>query len=293
MADKSTVRNWKLWTGLAGIAGARAVFLWLNSSLPRLALFWLFGLLLGFVLQRSRFCFVSAISNCVLFRETKLLEGVLGGLFIATIGFAFVMHRMVPDPSSGVFPITAVVSPFGWHLALGGTMFGFGMLLAGGCIVGNMYRIGEGGLPALAAFLGVMLGMGALQFTWPWWRGYIEGLPHIWLPAQLGWFGAVGLTLLVIAVLFIVVRALRAKAPLAPRTAPPTLAGTFARMADSFLGKAWPLVLGGVLLALINVLMFQVVDRPWTVTGELMSWAQGLFNIIHLPPPPFDAVPGT
>jgi uncharacterized protein len=286
-------RNWKLWAGLSGIAGALAVFSWLNSSFPRLALFWLFGLALGFVLQRSRVCFVSAVSNCVLFRDTRLLEGILGGLFIATAGFAFIMYRLVPDPSSGAIPLAAIISPFGWHLALGGVMFGFGMLLAGGCIVGNLYRIGEGGLPALTAFLGVLLGMGALQFTWPWWRGYIGSLPHIWLPAEIGWPGAVALTLAVILLLFIVVRAMRVKNPPSPGSTPVSLAGIFTRTRGALLGRAWPLALGGIVLALINVLMFAVVDRPWTVTGELMSWSQGLFNLIRLPPPPFDAVPGT
>jgi hypothetical protein len=287
-------QNWKLWAGVAGIAGALAVFLWLDGSMPRLALFWLFGLALGFVLQRSRFCFVSAVSNCVLFRDTRLLEGVLGGLFVATIGFAFVMYRLVPDPSSGAIPITAIVSPFGWHLALGGVMFGFGMLLAGGCIVGNLYRIGEGGLSAVIAFLGVLIGMGALQFTWPWWRVYIGTLSPVWLPAKLGWIGAITLTLAVIALLFIVVRMIRGKIPPhVPLAERPVLPAMFARIGENFLGKAWPLALGGVVLAVINVMMFQTVDRPWTVTGELMSRAQGIFNLIRLPPPPFDAVPGT
>jgi uncharacterized protein len=295
MAEKKPprFRRWKPWAGLSGIAGALAVFSWLNSSFPRLALFWLFGLALGFVLQRSRFCFVSAVSNCVLFRDTRLLEGILGGLFIATVGFAFIMYRLVPDPSSGVIPLAAIISPFGWHLALGGVMFGFGMLLAGGCIVGNLYRIGEGGLPALTAFVGVLVGMGALQFTWSWWREYIGSLPHVWLPAEIGWPGAVALTLAVILLLFIAVRALRVKNPPSPRNTPVSLAGIFSRISGSLLGKAWPLALGGIVLALINVLMFAVVDRPWTVTGELMSWSQGLFNLIRLPPPPFDAVPGT
>jgi hypothetical protein len=166
--------GWKTCAAILGCAGAVAVFLWLNTSLPRLALFWVFGLALGFVLQRSRFCFVSAVSNCFVFKDTRLLEGIMGGLFIATIGFAAIM-RGIP---AGTIPDGAVVTPFGWHLLLGGVMFGLGMMLSGGCIVGNLYRIGEGALASVVAFIGILAGMGMLQFNWPWWwNGYISKLP--------------------------------------------------------------------------------------------------------------------
>jgi len=116
MAEKKL--NWRPWLGAAAIAGVLGVFLWLNAGYPRLALFWVFGLALGFVLQRSRFCFVSAVSNCVLFRDTRLLEGILGGLFVAVIGFAAVMYPQMPEPGPGFLRNSALmVSPFGWHLA--------------------------------------------------------------------------------------------------------------------------------------------------------------------------------
>jgi len=288
--------NWKLWAAVLALGMVLAVFFWLNATMPRLALFWIFGLALGFILQRSRFCFVSAVSNCFLFRDTRLLQGILGGLFIATLGFVFIMYRMVPDPTTGNIPLTAIISPFGWHLALGGLLFGSGMMLSGGCITGNLYRIGEGGLSALVAFFGIILGMGALQFTWPWWwENYISTLPAIWLPAKVGWVGAVAITLLVIILLFIIVRRIRAKTPATDHT--PT---SDARLSARFIGvvkllftKAWPLTLGGVVLGIMNVLLFQAAGRPWTVTGEIMSWAQGCFTFVGLPPPAFDAVPGT
>jgi uncharacterized membrane protein YedE/YeeE len=286
-------RSWKFWASLSGIAGAVAVFVWLNGSMPRLALFWLFGIILGVVLQRSRFCFVSAVSNCFLFRDTRLLEGVLGGLFVATVGFTFIMFRSVPDPSTGTLPIGAILAPVGWHLVLGGVIFGFGMLLAGGCIIGNMFRIGEGGIPAIVAFLGIMLGMGALQFTWPWWwNNYISHLSSLWLPAEIGWFWAVALTLGVIIILLILVRRMRYRqAP--QQCAGETIPRRIARTAKELLTKGWPLALGGVVLGAINIVLYLSLDRPWTVTGELMTWSQGLFTAIHLPPPAFTAVPGT
>jgi len=288
--------NWKPWAAALAIAGVFAVFFWLNASLPRLAIFWIFGLALGFILQRSRFCFVSAISNSFLFRDTRLLEGILGGLFIATIGFAFIMYQISPHPTDNNIPFAAIVSPFGWHLALGGLLFGCGMMLGGGCIVGNLHRIGEGSLSAVVAFLGILLGMGALQFTWPWWwQNYIGTLSPVWLPAKIGWWGAIILTLLVITVLFVIVRRVKAKMPVvvSHHAQNTRLSTKFINISRAIFCKAWPLALGGIVLGIVNVLLFRVADRPLTVTGETMSWAQGLFTLVQLPPPAFDSVPGT
>jgi hypothetical protein len=105
-------RNYKLWAGLAALAGAAWAFFALKTGTPRLALFWIFGLAFGFVIQRSRFCFVSAISNFFLFKGRGLLAGILSGLFIATIGFTVIMYRQIPDPSSSI-PAAAYVAPFG------------------------------------------------------------------------------------------------------------------------------------------------------------------------------------
>lgn len=288
--------RWKLGAAVAGLLGVAAVFTWLNTSFSRLALFWLFGLAIGFVLQRARFCFVSAVSNCFLFRDTRLLEGVMAGLFIATIGFSAIMYQMMPEPGPGFIRSGALVTPFGWHLLLGGVMFGFGMLLAGGCIVGNLYKIGEGAVSAVVAFVGILAGMGILQFTWPWWwNNYIGKQSAIWLPAEIGWPGAIGLTLGIIVILYLILRLVRGKGQPKPVLAAARLpwSSKLAGFGRAIFKQAWPLALGGVILGLLNVAMYLAVDRPWTITGEVMSWAQGLFNLVHIPPPPLEAVPGT
>ncbi len=297
ISDNSWWRNWKLWVAIAVVTGVLIVFLGLNASVPRLALFWLFGLGIGYVLQRSRFCFVSAISNFFLFRDTRLLEGILGGIFVATIGFAFIMYAIMPDPGPGFIRTGVLAAPFGWHLLLGGVMFGFGMLLAGGCIVGNLYRIGEGAVTAVVAFIGILAGMSLLQYSWPWWwQNYISKQSAFWLPASLGWTGAIATTLLVLIVLFVIVRAMRAKnvsVPLPMTTEAIAWPSRLARFGRSAFTAVWPLALGGVILGLINISMYWILDRPLSITGEVMHWTENLLNAVHLPPPPVVAVPGT
>jgi uncharacterized membrane protein YedE/YeeE len=41
---------------------------------------------------------------------------------------------------------------------IGGLIFGFGMILAGGCVAGILFRIGEGQLSSVIGFIGLMSG---------------------------------------------------------------------------------------------------------------------------------------
>ncbi len=286
---KRRALNWKPWAGLAALAGAVLVFFLLRPAYPRLALFWVFGLLFGYVLQRSRFCFVSAVSNFAFLRDTRLIEGILGGLALMTVGFAFIMHAEVPDPASGAIPATAFVAPFGWHLVLAGVLFGVGMLLAGGCILSNLYRVGEGAVASLVAFVGILAGFAILQHNYPWWWShYISARPQVWLPASLGWPGAVAVTLAVLALAYLAVRHFRAPQP--AKTARPF---AFRAGLRALFTKAWPLALGGLLLAALNVLLYWQTQRPWGISGEVMRWAQLVQASVHLPAPPTTTVPGT
>jgi uncharacterized membrane protein YedE/YeeE len=288
--------NYKLWTGLAAISGATWAFFALKADTPRLALFWIFGLAFGFIIQRSRFCFVSAISNLFLFKDGGLLKGILSGLFLATIGFTVIMYRQVPVPSSGI-PITAYVAPFGWHLVLAGLIFGLGMMLAGGCILGTLYRIGEGAVASLVALLGIIIGMGVLQHNWQWWwNSYISHLPNVWLPAHIGWIAAVAVTLLFILLLFVAIMSKSnpsavemAKPPRADQSPAVRLRGC----TKSVFVKGWPLATGGVILGIGNIFLYQTAERPWGLTGEVMRWTQNIMDLVHIPAPPVGNVPGT
>jgi len=289
--------NWKLWAGLIAVTGAVAVYISLKIGTPRLALFWVFGLAFGFIVQRSRFCFVSAISNFFLFKDGRLLKGILGGLAVATIGFTIIMYRQIADPASGI-PATAYIAPFGWHLVLAGAIFGLGMMLAGGCIMSTLYRIGEGAVASLVALLGIIIGMGVLQHNWPWWwDNYISHLPNVWLPAHIGWIAAIVLTLAAIALLYWLVATRSNRGSVAPKTDSKvksiSLKSKFASLGKGFFVSGWPLALGGVILGIGNILLYQTAERPWGLTGEVMRWTQNVLDAIHLSAPPVGTVPGS
>ncbi|SVE14977.1 uncharacterized protein METZ01_LOCUS467831, partial [marine metagenome] len=116
------------------ILGAGIVAVIMSRTEAILAPLWLLGIMAGFTLQRSRFCFASAFRDLFLFGNSRIMKGIIVGLGIATFGFAIIMYNEVPFPSFGVIPQQANVLPVGISTVTAGLMFGFGMVISGGCV---------------------------------------------------------------------------------------------------------------------------------------------------------------
>jgi uncharacterized membrane protein YedE/YeeE len=294
--------NWRIWFGIILLIAVVFIFFSLNPGYPRLAIFWIFGLIFGFVLQRSQFCFVSGFSNFYIFRYGQMLKGILVGIAIAAVGFVVIMYQQIPDPSTGSIPATAHVAPLGWHLVLAGVIFGVGMILAGNCIVSTLFRIGEGAITALVSLLGILVGMAFLLHTWDWWwPNYISQLPRVWLPQLIGWPGAVLLTLAVLGSFYILLCFLeKRRNPIGltsneihvdlPKVG---LKNRLVKNTRNIFKSYWPVMLGGITLAMINIVEYSVLGRPWGITGEISSWSTGMLNLLGLPPPQVITVPGS
>jgi uncharacterized membrane protein YedE/YeeE len=172
--------------GITAAAAAFIILVAMAASDRLLAVFWLFGLAFGFVLQRSRFCFASAFRDLFLLGDARMMKGVLAGLAVATAGFTVLMARLLPEVGFGSLPPGATVLPLGIHTLLGGVLFGIGMVLAGGCTSGSLYRAGEGYVGSMVALLGIILGLEISSHTWNWWwEMHISRAPLIWFPERL------------------------------------------------------------------------------------------------------------
>jgi hypothetical protein len=268
--------------GLGAAAAACIILFGVASSDRLVAVYWLFGLAFGFVLQRSRFCFASAFRDLFLLGDARVMKGILAGLAVATAGFALLMARMVPDTGFGGLPPGATVLPLGLHTLVGGVLFGIGMVLAGGCTSGSLYRAGEGYVGSMVALLGIMLGLEISSHTWNWWwQTLISQAPLIWLPARLGYLGGTLATLGGLLVLFLGVSwwEWRASIMLPPKresAAPPTSFGEYLRVLGYMIFvKGWPVVVGGVALGTLNAFLY-TYRHPWGVVAGLGIWADKL-----------------
>ena len=111
------------------------------------------GLTAGFLMHRSDFCLAGAFRDVFLFNSYKRIRPLV--LLITLSALLFELCRL-----TGVLP----TYPFLWFAPpagvniFGGMVFGLGMVLAGGCVVGVLYKMGSGNLMALVAFLGLLVG---------------------------------------------------------------------------------------------------------------------------------------
>lgn len=107
------------------------------------------GLAYGVCLQWGRFCFASAWRDFIAVRVTRMAVGLM---------MAFVMLSI----SITIMEITGYSTfhamPFGVHELVGGILFGIGMVLAGGCATGTLYKFGEGSFVSATALFGMVFG---------------------------------------------------------------------------------------------------------------------------------------
>jgi uncharacterized protein len=256
------------------------------------AALWGLGLAAGFTLQRSRFCFASAFRDLFLFGSARIMKAILLGLAIATVGFAAIMRAAVPFPGIDLLPPQAHVLPVGTSTVLGGVLFGYGMVLSGGCVSGSLYRAAEGYVASWVSLAGVVVGLGVISQTWNWWwTALISAEPKLWLPgiAGLGYAGALALTLvgLVAAFVFLIwweTRAGLAAPPAAPSAPAITFRERMAQMWHAVFVRGWPAAVGGAALGGIVVVMY-TIHMPWGVTGELSRWANAAMTMAGAAPP--------
>lgn len=171
------------------------------------------GLVAGAIMQRGDFCMTAAFRDFFLFRNTTMLAALL--ILVTVSAVLFEIVRLLTGTESfakAVLGVPALVTVFG------GGLFGVGMVLAGGCVVGTLYRLGSGSRLALWSLIGLIAGSALYAEIHPFWSGLKKGssLPPqaVSLPQWTGlpsWFFVL---VLVLVTCFLIWRRPQAFAPL-------------------------------------------------------------------------------
>lgn len=122
------------------------------------------GLMLGFVLQRGRFCLNSAFRDIVFVQDLELFRAYLLCVVVALIGTNLLEDAgliMTFNKQTGHLVSSGLLRQSFVPIAniFGGFLFGLGIVLAGGCASGIVYRLGEGQVSALMAIFGFFFGV--------------------------------------------------------------------------------------------------------------------------------------
>ncbi len=140
------------------------------SSLTTLVLGLAFALSVcfGAIAQRTHFCAMGALSDVALMSDwTRLRQWALAA-GIAMLGFALLADTGMLDPAQTLY----AANRWSWlSAAVGGFLFGIGMVFASGCGSKTLVRLGGGNLKSLVVF-GVMAlaGLATLRGLTAVWR---------------------------------------------------------------------------------------------------------------------------
>jgi len=125
--------------------------------------FLLLGVGYGFVGSKGNICFTSMLRDGFWSR----LAPYGGNARAIAIALAIMITGNLVLKYGFGWQYKEFLFPVGIHTFLGGVLFGVGMVLVAGCSFSSAYRSGEGSIPHLIAWFGMIAGMTILSYAWP------------------------------------------------------------------------------------------------------------------------------
>ena len=249
------------------------------------------GAVLGFVMQRSRFCVTGFLRDIFTLKTWRGFTALLVVIAVHAVGLAALTSTGVISPEVNDFAPLAVI--------VGGLLFGLGIVLAGGCASGTWYRSGEGLVGSWIALAMYALSAAAMNY------GPLSGM-NDWLggvtvsattvPETLGispWFFVVG----IVALTVVMVRhfVLRDRAIPTPATLAPKKTG----LAHLLTEKPWHFYVTGAIVGVLGVIAWPLsaatgrnsglgITTPsadlatWTTTGSSDNWNWGVLLVLGI-----------
>lgn len=239
----------------------------------------LVGVLFGFALQRGRFCMNSAFRDIILGQDFTLFKAVSVAILVEMIGFSILAMTGV---------VNLAPKPLMWGANIvGGLLFGFGMVLAGGCASGITYRAGEGMMGAVMAILGfglagMMTSTGLLKPI----ANYLQSTTKVMTAdgKALTLANIFGLdlkfTMLILALIIIVVWAALAQRG---KSTASSFGGKPTSLGEAVFKKGWRWLPTGIVIGLIGMLAFPLSaaagrNYPLGITGGWVNIFQSLIK---------------
>lgn len=232
------------------------------------------GTVLGLLLQRTRFCFFCHARDWFEGGNPRGLLAIVLALAVGLVGYTVVVGSWVAAPQPGQLPPDLHIGPVSWVLVLAGLAFGAGMVVSGSCISAHWYRLAEGSPASPFALVGTAAGFVLGFISWnPLYSLAVADAPVVWLPAHLGYGGALVLQLGVLAAIAAWLwRGFAREAPAAD-AAPPRRVPSLPQVWRGLWQGRWPYWVGGLGVGLVVALAI-VRMRPLGVTTTLGSAAR-------------------
>ena len=249
------------------------VTLFVQQSISGLQyLTFLIGIGLGITLMHAAFGFSGSWRDFIRERDGRGVRAQLLLLALTSILFFPLLGQVFPSLQA-----SPALAPVGTSVIVGAFLFGIGMQLGGGCGSGTLYTMGQGQVDMLITLTFFIIGatMGSAHLHW--WLS-LPGYESLSVIEHFGWWQALLLQLVILAVLYVLVRsvdirrngklnAIEWKVP----------SGDFIQ--DMIHGQ-WPLLWGVIGLALLNFMTLIVAGHPWSITYAFGLWGAKLWSVV-------------
>lgn len=217
----------------------------------------LVGALLGFVLQRGRWCLTGGFRDMYIAKDNRMFYALLLAITVQSVMVYVLIAAGKVQFTAGTFSLVAIIS--------GAFVFGIGIILAGGCATGTWYRAGEGLIGSWAA-LGFYMLTAAMMKT-----GVLAGVT-----TSVSSVGVVNNSMaetlhvntwILIAVLVLVVSVVLINYARRPKVKIPQLKPKKSGLAHILFEKRWSPFVTAVLVGLIAAIAWPVSEATGRMFG--------------------------
>ena len=215
------------------------------------------GALLGFVMQRGRFCLTGGFRDMFIAKDNRMFYALLIAISVQSVGVFALIQLGLVQFHAGAFPWLATI--------VGSFIFGIGIVLAGGCATGTWYRAGEGLIGSWIALFAYML-MSAVMKTGallPVNKGIqVYSAEVNSIPATFGLSVWPFIALLVVITLYLVTKELRK-----PKVMIPSLKPRRTGLAHLLFEKRWHPFVTAILVGLVAILAWPLSEATGRMAG--------------------------
>jgi uncharacterized protein len=259
-----------------GTATALLVALaWIVTQMPgarwQMPLLVLTGASIGFVLYRATFGFSNAFRWLLDERNGRGIAAHAVMLIVTSLLFFPILSL----GQIGDVKLSGAATPIGVGFGLGAVLFGIGMQIGGGCASGTLFSLGGGNGKLIATLLFFVVGstFGAAHMGF-WWS--LPTGSALTMQGSFGWPLGLALQLGLLFLIWLGARRLLATGQSEEER---SVRQSLARRLTQ---GPWPLVWGGVALALLNAVVLVLSGKPWGETSAFALWGSKLVNAIGI-----------
>jgi uncharacterized protein len=231
----------------------------------------LVGLIAGISLYHAAFGFTAAWREVVLTGRSAGLRAQMVMLGITVLIFT----PLIGLGEFGGIDLRGNVAPLNLAVIFGAFFFGIGMQLGGACASGTLFTAGGGNarmLVTLAAFI-----CGSVIGTWHWsqWQD-APGYEAVVLSKNFGIIPAILISLVLFALVWVAAAWNERRHHNSIKSYWKTEIG------QSWLRGPWPVIIGALVLAGVNIATLLIAGRPWGVTSAFALWGAKFVGLINI-----------